>query len=286
MNVSIVLPVRDGRAWLGPGLDAVLREAGDSPVIVVDDGSTDGSADLAESHGVQVLRLGGGGPYRARNAGWRGTATELVVFTDVRCRPHPGWLAGLVRVMHDPSIAVAGGDVVALTGPGPAQRYAAKWQPLAPEHGLEHPFLPFLPTCNIITRRTVLDAVGGFREMRSGGDLDFSWRAQLASLGQINYAPDAGVDWVPRATVREVVRQWYRYGSAKPRLWEDYRQYGLDIAPPVGSLKFAYGEGRNLLRGLRTNPVRQWDVEVVDRLCQWSFRRGYREQFGRDVSAG
>lgn len=284
-SVSVVIPVKDGAALLRPCLDAVVREAGDNPVVVVDDGSTDGTAELAEEHGAQVLRRDGGGPYRARNDGWRSTSTDLVVFTDARCRPHPGWLSGLLRAMDDPATAVAGGDVVALSGARPAQRYVAKWQPLAPDRGLGHPFLPFLPTCNIVTRRKVLETVDGFREIRSGGDLDFCWRVQLAGLGKVGYAEDAAVDWVPRETVREVYRQWYRYGSAKPALWREYRQHGLEVEPPLPVAKQIYWETRAFLRGLRRSPLREWDVEVVDRLAQLAFTRGYRKQLGQELNA-
>jgi GT2 family glycosyltransferase len=282
--VSVVIPVRNGAPWLGDCLAAVGREAAGATVIVVDDGSTDGSADLASASGATVVTGSGVGPYHARNLGWRSTTTPLVAFTDVRCRPRPGWLAGLVRAMDDPALAVAGGDVVAQAGKGPAQRYVAKWQPLAPEHGLGHSFLPFLPTCNIVTRRTVLTELEGFREIRSGGDLDFSWRAQLAGLGKIGYAEGAAVDWVPRATVSEVRRQWYRYGAAKPALWAGYRQHGLDVQPPVPLVRFAAHQLRLFLRGLRANPVREWDVELVSLLCQWEFRRGYVEQWRGTVT--
>ncbi|MCW2542742.1 MAG: glycosyltransferase [Frankiales bacterium] len=284
--VSVVVPVKDGTPWLRDCLEAVLREAQGSPVVVVDDGSTDGSAELAEQCGATVIRGDGAGPYHARNLGWRSTSTELVVFTDVRCRPRPGWLAGLVRSLDDREVAVAGGDVIALAGEGAATRYVAKWQPLAPQHGLGHAFLPFLPTCNLITRRRVLTALDGFREIRSGGDLDFSWRAQLAGLGTIAYASGAAVEWVPRATVREVRRQWYRYGAAKPTLWESYREHGLDVQPPMPLGRFGYHQARLFLRGLRDNPIGQWDVELVSLLCQWEFRRGYRQQWRSAVSPG
>jgi glycosyltransferase involved in cell wall biosynthesis len=278
VTTTVVIPVKDGEALLPACLDAVLREADPSQVVVVDDGSADRSAELAERRGVTLIRRSGGGPYGARNEGWRSTDSELVVFTDSRCRPHSGWLTGLRAALDDPGVAIAGGDVVAQTGPGPAQRYVAKWQPLAPSRGLSHPFMPFLPTCNIVTRRSVLEAVGGFRELRSGGDLDFCWRVQLAGLGTVAYAPGAGVDWVPRETVREVYRQWYRYGAAKPALWSEYRQHGLEVEPLPSVARQAYGEARALLRGLRRSPVREWDVEVVDRLAQIAFSRGYRKQ--------
>lgn len=282
MSVGVVLPVHNGGALLSPCLTAVMREAKatGATVVVVDDASTDDSASEAARAGARVLRRAtAGGPYVARNEGWRSLDVDHVVFVDARCRPHSGWLQALVASLEDPACAIAGGDVHALTGPRPAQRYVAKWQPLAPEHGLGHPFLPFLPTCNVVTRRSVLEAVDGFRPMRSGGDLDFSWRVQLAGLGQVRYAPGAGVDWVPRETVREVRRQWYRYGSAKPALWADYSGAGLTVDPPRPAWKFAYGEARALLKALTRTRPSQWDVEVVDRLCQLAFYQGYVKQW-------
>jgi glycosyltransferase involved in cell wall biosynthesis len=284
-GVSIVIPVRDGAGLLAACLDRVVAEADGAAVVVVDDGSSDGSAKIAEQRGATVIRQGGGGPYRARNAGWQSTDTDLVVFTDVRCRPHPGWLQGLVAAMKDDGVAIAGGDVVAQSGPRVAQRYVAKHQPLAPVHGLNHPVRPYLPTCNIVTRRSVLLGVDGFREIRSGGDLDFSWRAQLAGLGRVAFAPGAGVDWVPRETVREVRRQWYRYGAAKPALWQSYRDQGLDATPPPDVLRFIKSQGLQVWRDIRADGLRQADVAVLGVLCQWSFRRGYLEQ-QRAISAG
>jgi glycosyltransferase involved in cell wall biosynthesis len=282
MTVTVVIPVRDGAALLAACLDHVMPEAArhDARVVVVDDASSDASAEIARRHGAEVLvRTRPEGPYAARNAGWRHTSSPRVVFTDTRCRPRQGWLGGLLAGLDDPAMAVVGGDVHASWGPSAAERYAHRWQPLMPDRGLSHPFLPFLPTCNVATRREVLEAVDGFRQIRSGGDLDFCWRVQLHGAGSVGYAPDAAVDWAPRTTVREVMRQWYRYGAAKPSLFATYREHGLTADPPPLALKQAYWDARLFAKGLRDRPVREWDVEVVDRLCQLAFQRGYRKQW-------
>ena len=111
-----------------------------------------------------------------------------------------------------------------------------------------------------------------------GGDLDFCWRVQLAGLGSIEYADAAGVDWVPRGTVRQVLRQWYRYGSAKPALWREYEEHGLQVAPPKDLVRTVYDDGLQLVRELRTSPPREWDVAVLGLMCQLAFRRGSRLQ--------
>ena len=79
---------------------------------MVDDASTDDSAARAEQSGATVLRLATqGGPYAARNEGWRRSTAPVIVFTDVRNRAEAGWLSGLVSPLDDPRVAVAGGLV-------------------------------------------------------------------------------------------------------------------------------------------------------------------------------
>lgn len=289
MSVAVVVPVRDGAELLDAALESIGAEAErhGAVVLVVDDASQDDSAAVAERRGATVIRRKvAGGPYAARNAGWQAADADLVVFTDVRCRVHPGWLAGLVEAMVDPTVAVCGGDVVALSGSSAAERYVHKWQPLQPDRGLSHDFLPFLPTCNLATRRSVLAAVDGFRPIRSGGDLDFCWRVQLAGLGRVVYAPDAGVDWVPRRGTRAVVRQWYRYGAAKPTLYRDYARHGYQVEPPPATTRIWVREARRFVSALRRVPAREWDVEVVDRLCQLAWWRGYRREWRNVARAG
>ena len=288
MSVAVVLPVRDAAALLVDALAAITPEAAevDARVVVVDDGSTDATAVTAAERGATVVRQPSPrGPYAARNAGWRAVAADVVVFVDVRCRPRPGWLAALVRCLDDPAVAICGGDVVAATGSTAAERYVHKWQPLMPDRGLGHEFLPFLPTANLATRRSVLEAVDGFRSLRSGGDLDFCWRVQLAGLGTVVRAEGATVDWVPRVGTRSVMRQWYRYGAAKPALYLDYAQHGYALDKPPSAARTWWRESRRFARALRRAPMREWDVEVVDRLCQLAWWRGYRREYRR-VTAG
>ena len=81
--VTAVVPVLDGGEPLS-GLIRVL--AAEGPVIVVDDGSHDGSAERAAAAGARVIpNEGRSGPAGARNTGLRAAATELVAFVDADC---------------------------------------------------------------------------------------------------------------------------------------------------------------------------------------------------------
>ena len=73
-------------------------------IIVVDDGSSDGTADRARAAGAQALVLEsgseGGNPARARNLGAAAAKGDPIVFLDADCIPASGWLARLL-VAHD-----------------------------------------------------------------------------------------------------------------------------------------------------------------------------------------
>jgi hypothetical protein len=155
VRVSVIVPVRNRRSLLAQMLDALdAQEFQAFEVIVVDDGSTDGSDALAErttiaGSAVRLVRSSGRGAVEARIAAVDVAAGEILAFTDSDCRPAPGWLARGVAAID------AGADVVnGLTLPdgavGPLER--SVWS------GEENLY----PTCNVFYRREAYDKVGGF----------------------------------------------------------------------------------------------------------------------------
>ena len=99
-SVSVVVPVKDGRQYLGELLGAVFAQAADAAaldVLVIDSGSTDGSADLARARGARVLEIepASFGHGRTRNLGAESTTGELICFLTQDATPLPGWLAAI-----------------------------------------------------------------------------------------------------------------------------------------------------------------------------------------------
>lgn len=94
-SLSVVIPVRDEAPHLRATLHALMaaldRSGFDAEVVVVDDGSTDGSAEVARAvaDGVVPLRIvqsGGAGRFEARRAGLEAATGELVLLLDARVR--------------------------------------------------------------------------------------------------------------------------------------------------------------------------------------------------------
>jgi glycosyltransferase involved in cell wall biosynthesis len=85
--ISVVIPVRNGAATLARCLEAALASTHPRlEVVVVDDGSTDATAEIAERFPVKLVRLAAhGGVSRARNAGAAASSGELLVFIDADC---------------------------------------------------------------------------------------------------------------------------------------------------------------------------------------------------------
>jgi GT2 family glycosyltransferase len=90
-TLSVIIPVHNAAAHLKRCLDHVaLSTYTDYELIVVDDGSTDGSAEVAETYGCKLVRcLTNGGPAAARNRGIQEASGEILYFfdSDVCVRP-------------------------------------------------------------------------------------------------------------------------------------------------------------------------------------------------------
>lgn len=108
-SVSVVIPAYNAERTIGTVLEALRgQEAAPQEVIVVDDGSADGTARVARQLGARVVRAEGGYAGGARNRGWDAATGRVVVFLDADSVPGPGWSAGLARALAEFPAAIVG----------------------------------------------------------------------------------------------------------------------------------------------------------------------------------
>ena len=190
VEASVVVPTRDRPADLRRALAALRGQRTERAweLVVVDDGSEPPIAPELVGD-ARLIRLGGGGPGPARNAGMRASAAPLVLFTDDDVEPDPGWLESAVAFLERE------GDHVGVEGPVESPPY----DPLR-AYSIEVGAPGAYYSCNIAYRRDVLERLGGFADdipTPHGEDVDLAFRA--LELGPIGWAAGMRVLHHPRS---------------------------------------------------------------------------------------
>ena len=209
----------NGSRYISDCLAALERDYPDYEVIVIDDGSTDTTAEIAARFDVQLVSTPNQGLSAARNGGSRVRPARCRRVHRRRRLSRPG-LAALPRVdVHDERDPGGGGPnlpLLAMVAP----RSSSALAPGGPNHVLrsdteaEH-----VPGCNSSYRTDALRAVGGYdtRFRTAGDDVDVGWRMQ-ERRGTIGFSAGAMVWHHRRGTARGYLRQQRGYGYAEALL--------------------------------------------------------------------
>lgn len=168
--------------------------------------------------------------YYARNFGADVARGDWLLFLDADCRPSPALIDDYFEEPIPDDVACVAGAVLPLPGPDTlTARYTRYREPDKQWVHMAHAARRLLVTANALVCREVWQAVGGFCEgIRSGGDVDFSWRVQDAGW-KIAYNQHAVALHLQRETLRALLRQHARYGAG--RRWLSARHGTPGLAP-------------------------------------------------------
>lgn len=213
IQVSVIIPVWNGGDRLRACLTALSAQSlprDRFEVIVVDNGSTDGSADVAATEGAIVVIEPAVGSYAARNAGIANARGKWVAFTDADCIPDRHWLEAALNVAAStPAPGIVAGRIVIAPGPGKpgASEALDRIFSFQQERNVRN---SVAITANWLSPVALIRDLGGFRsDLRSAGDF---WMARrISGTGAaILYAPDAIVTHPPRIRFAEHVSKMRR----------------------------------------------------------------------------
>jgi GT2 family glycosyltransferase len=197
LKISVVVATFNRRELLKRLLESLFQQTL-SPttfeVIIVSDGSTDGTIEMLYSFektfsNLKILNSKNRGPGAARNAGARIARGRYLAFTDDDCIATAGWLEQLICTFEK-------SGAVAVQGRTTTDRSTCS--PLTHQLEVLSDWTSIMPTCNAAYLRSTFNAVEGFDESFRflNEDVDLVWRVQ--ELGKVVFEPSAHIVHPPR----------------------------------------------------------------------------------------
>jgi glycosyltransferase involved in cell wall biosynthesis len=224
-KASVVVATYNGGRTLQSCLESLQGlNYPDYEVILVDDGSTDRTPEIAKLFpSVRYIRTTNQGLSAARNTGIRAAHGEIVAFTDDDCRADEDWLYYLIGdLLRGDFVGIGGHNF--LPPEDSCVAAAVVVSPGGPAHVMltdreaEH-----IPGCNMAFFKWALEEIGLFNPIyrKAGDDVDLCWRLQERNY-KIGFSP-AGFVWhYRRSTVRAYLKQQAGYGEAEALLISEH----------------------------------------------------------------
>jgi glycosyltransferase involved in cell wall biosynthesis len=280
-EITVVVPTRDRPAYLDVTLASLARQRTGAvhEIVVVDDGASDATAEVAARHGTRYVRHGQPRSLNAaRNTGVREARAPLVAFVDDDVLVPPDWLSALISGVRAHPEAEAFGGPIRARFEGHSPRACGREE--APitvlDLGTRDRETDAVWGANLCVRRSAVERIGPFDEriVRPHGDEE-EWLERLRSAGgRVVYLARAGLDHrrtAADARLGRLARAAYARGRAargsdrrrgrEPRLGSELRVlagcgwHTVRRACPQGIVMGAHAAGR-VVEALRPLPAR------------------------------
>lgn len=226
IKTTIIIPNYNGLSFMEPCFESLKEQTvKDFKVLVVDNGSTDGSVEWLKEHRVPSIFLKENTGFSgAVNTGIRAADTPYVLLLNNDTRVEPGFVAAMERAMdQSPKIFSVSSRMIQMYHPELLDDAGDMYSILgwAYQRGVGRSVNLYQKSCRVfsacagaaIYRRAVFDEIGLFDELHFAylEDIDVGWRAKLYGYDNV-YCPDAAVYHVGSGTSGS------RYNSFKVRL--------------------------------------------------------------------
>jgi len=219
--VSVIVPVYNEVSRISTCIQALLEQtypSGKYEVLIVDNGSSDGTRDVVQRYPVTLLIEDQiQGSYAARNKGINHARGRILAFTDSDCTPVPSWIENGVNALGLHKADLASGNV----------RFVYSWRPtrseiidsitnMQIEQNIRERHVT--KTANLFARSELFKKIGLFPyRLQSGGDV--IWTGQAVKQGcKLVYAPEAEVSH-PARRIYALIKKQYRVGKGQTCIW-------------------------------------------------------------------
>lgn len=265
--VSVVIPARNATSVLPQQLEALAAQdhRGDWEVVVADNGSTDGTADLVRRRAgtfpvplrvVEAARAAGINV--GRNVGAEHAAGDVLLFCDADDIVSPAWVRSLSGVLGEFDLAGGPIDLVQLNS-----EWARQVRPIGAPYANQGLLFPI--GANMGCRASVWRALGGFdEEFDHGGwdETDFCYRAQVLGY-TVGEAPDALVHYRLRDDLRGFARQQMGIGRGERLFRHKHPEFLPALSPGTQLSNYLRSVGGLARRAVRRTHDRDLAVGLV-----------------------
>ncbi len=232
---SVIIPSYNRESEIGAlleSLDSQSLAKGEFEVIIVDDGSSDGTEEFVAAFRdhAQIkpvfLQQNHRGPGAARNLGMSSANGQILVFIDSDCIAPPEWLEAIRREFdRDPDLDAFGGRDDARDDFRPLVK-AISYSMTSfistggMRGGKKKRLAKFVPrSFNMGLKKELYKKIGGFGALRHGQDIEFSNRI-IRSGAKVTYIQGAVVYHKRRTSIRKFFRQVFNWGVARINLYK------------------------------------------------------------------
>ena len=230
--VTVIIPTKDRKSELAECLESIFSQGYPKEkieVIVVDDGSQDGTGDLVGMFPCKLLsnKKSRGQSY-CRNLGAKEATGEILAFIDSDCVAGKTWLRELVPYFQWDRVGAVGGFVDGYFRKSTLDRYEMACSPLNMGNhiliGTNDDSTFYTPTCNLLIRRKAYIETGGITEsLHVGEDVDFCWRIRRKGYDMF-YLPFGAIRHKHRNHLGRMMKRRADYGTSEALLYTLHKE--------------------------------------------------------------
>ena len=213
-QISVIIPAFNSAKVLMTCLESLTNQtvSGEAhEIIVVDDGSTDDTKDIAAKYSVKYIYQQNRGPAAARNNGVNHAEGAIIFFTDADCEPQPNWIEEMLKPLNDNQVVGVKG-----TYKTHQKEIIARLVQIEYEHKYERmkkfKYIDFIDTYSAGYRKDIFMKYGGFDERypkASVEDQEFSFRLSRDGNKMV-FNPEAVVYHRHSSRLMDYLRKKYK----------------------------------------------------------------------------
>jgi glycosyltransferase involved in cell wall biosynthesis len=240
IRYSIIIPAYNSASTISKTLQGLFLQNGieETEIIVVDDGSTDETAELVKDFPVRYIWKANGGPASARNLGIKKAQAEIILFLDSDCIPQYGWLKAMIEPFCDPQISGVKGVYItrqkSLVARFVQCEFEERYRMLKKQN-----YIDFVDSYSAGFKKEALLKVGGFDEYfpkADNEDVDLSYKLAKSNYRMV-FQPQAVVEHIHPANLKKYIKVKFYSGYWRTAVYKRHPKKALKDSYTPQSLK-------------------------------------------------